>query len=76
MSNLTAITHPIAWVNQSFPDFLSSFLVATVPIPTPVEEPVSSSLILAAVLLTLVVIYAASKIGAEICNRIDRKSVV
>ena len=76
MSNLTAITHPIAWVNQSFPDFLSSFLVATVPIPTPVEEPVSSSLILAAVLLTLVVIYAASKIGAEICNRINLPAVL
>ncbi len=76
MSNLTAITHPIAWVYQSSPDFLSSFLVATVPIPTPVEEPVSSSLILAAVLLTLVVIYAASKIGAEICNRINLPAVL
>lgn len=76
MSNLTAMTHPIAWVNQSFPNFLASSLVATIPDTTPVEEPVSSSLVLAAVLLTLIVIYAASKIGAEICTRINLPAVL
>jgi Kef-type K+ transport system membrane component KefB len=76
MSNLTAITHPIAWVNQSLPNFLSSSLVATISDVTPVEEPVSSSLVLAAVLLTLIVIYAASKTGAEICNRINLPAVL
>lgn len=76
MSNLTAMTNPIAWVNQSSPNFLSSSLVATIPDPTPITEPVSSSLVLAGVLLTLVVIYSASKIGAEICTRINLPAVL
>lgn len=76
MSNLTAMTNPIAWVNQSSPNFLSSSLVATIPDPTPITEPVSSSLVLASVLLTLVVIYSASKIGAEICTRINLPAVL
>lgn len=76
MSNLTAMTNPIAWVDQSFPNFLSSSLVATIPDPTPITEPVSSSLVLAGVLLTLVVIYSASKIGAEICTRINLPAVL
>lgn len=72
MRDLTAITHPIAWVNQSFSDVLSSFLVTTVSNSTSEEEPVSNSIIIAAVLLlTLIVIYAASKIGGEICNQIN-----
>ncbi len=76
MSNLTAMTNPIAWVNQSSPNFLSSFLVATIPDSIPTTEPVSSSLVLAAVLLTLVIIYSASKIGAEICTRINLPAVL
>ena len=76
MSNLTAMTNPIAWVNQFSPNFLSSSLVATIPDPTPITEPVSSSLVLAGVLLTLVVIYSASKIGAEICTRINLPAVL
>ena len=76
MSNLTAMTNPIAWVNQFSPNFLSSSLVATIPDPTPITEPVSSSLVLASVLLTLVVIYSASKIGAEICTRINLPAVL
>ena len=76
MSNLTAMTNLIAWVNQSSPNFLSSSLVATIPDPTPITEPVSSSLVLAGVLLTLVVIYSASKIGAEICTRINLPAVL
>ena len=76
MSNLTAMTNPIDWVNQSSPNFLSSSLVATIPDPTPITEPVSSSLVLAGVLLTLVVIYSASKIGAEICTRINLPAVL
>ncbi len=76
MSNLTAMTNPIAWVNQSSPNFLSSFLVATIPDSIPTTEPVSSSLVLAAVLLTLVIIYSASKVGAEICTRINLPAVL
>jgi len=70
MTNLTA------WVNQNTPNFISSTLLATTPAPTAEAEPVSSSLVLAAVLLTLIVIYSASKIGAEICTRINLPTVL
>lgn len=70
------MTHSIAWANHSLPDFFSSFLIATVPDAAPGAESASSSLVLAAVLLTLIVIYAASKIGAEICTRINLPAVL
>ena len=70
------MTHLIAWVNQTSPNFFSSSLVAATVDNALTEESVSNSLILAAVLLTLVVIYSASKIGAEICTRINLPGVL
>lgn len=76
MSNLIALTNLIAWVNQTTPKFLSSSLVVATLDETPLVEPVSNSLVLSAVLLTLIVIYSASKLGAEICNRINLPAVL
>lgn len=57
---------------DSLPFFTSIHLLAT----TNESEAESSSLILAGVLLSLVVIYFASKLGGEICSRINLPPVL
>ncbi len=47
---------------------------ATIPILA--TETVDSSMVLAAVLLSLVVIYFASKLGGELCNKIGLPAVL
>ncbi|MDX2241659.1 MAG: cation:proton antiporter [Leptolyngbyaceae cyanobacterium bins.302] len=60
--------------------FLPSFPALPNLIPYPLlaaaSEAASASLILAAVLLSLVVVYLASKVGGEICARIDLPPVL
>lgn len=57
----------------------SSLIFTPVQILSPIvadAEPESGSLVLAGVLLSLVVVYLASKIGGEICARIDLPAVL
>ena len=48
----------------------------SVTIPILATETVDSSMVLAAVLLSLVVIYFASKLGGELCNKIGLPAVL
>lgn len=69
----------IAWVTTFSP---TNFIPGTPPgqplwaTATPTAPPPSTSIVLAAVLLSLVVIYLASKVGGEICARIDLPPVL
>ena len=60
-----------AWMHISLPEFLNQPLLAATP-----KEETSSSLVLAGVLLSLVVIYTASKLGGELCARINLPPVL
>jgi Kef-type K+ transport system membrane component KefB len=61
----------------NFLSWFNSFLFAgTYPLFAAATEAVNSSLVLAGVLLSLVVIYFASKLGGEICARIDLPPVL
>ncbi len=67
-----------AWVSFFDPTNLLSFLETQQPLiaeATP-NEAVSESLIVAGVLLSLVVIYFASKLGGEICARLNLPPVL
>jgi Kef-type K+ transport system membrane component KefB len=63
---------PFAWLTASVCD--SVFVMP--PILAAASESENSSLVLAGVLLSLVVVYLASKIGGEICARIDLPPVL
>ncbi|MBC6420746.1 MAG: cation:proton antiporter [Hormoscilla sp. SP5CHS1] len=69
----------IAWMTTFTPtNFIpgappGQVLLATA---TPTAAPPSTSMVLAAVLLSLVVVYLASKVGGEICARIDLPPVL
>jgi Kef-type K+ transport system membrane component KefB len=56
--------------------FNSFFSGGTYPLFAAATEAVNSSLVLAGVLLSLVVVYLASKLGGEICARIDLPPVL
>ena len=60
-------------VGNSFLQSLSTELIATTPETTPVE---STPLALAGVLVSLVVVYFSSKLGGEICARINLPPVL
>ncbi|MGV0027335.1 cation:proton antiporter [Phormidesmis priestleyi] len=62
---------PFAWLNASVCDS-----VFVMPPILAAAESENSSLVLAGVLLSLVVIYLASKIGGEICARLDLPPVL
>lgn len=64
-----------AWVTSS-PVFSSSWLNGAPLLATAAETEVNSALVLAGVLLSLVVVYLASKVGGEICARIDLPPVL
>lgn len=64
-----------AWVTSS-PVFSPSLLNGFPLLATAAETEVSSALVLAGVLLSLVVVYLASKLGGEICARIDLPPVL
>lgn len=70
------MTNLLVRVNQSALNFLDLSLAAPSLATTAPAEAVPSSLVLAAVLLTLMGIYAASKVGAEICTRINLPAVL
>jgi Kef-type K+ transport system membrane component KefB len=55
----------------TFPNFLSPFLAEAPP-----QDSESSALVIASVLLSLVVIYFASKLGGEICYRLNLPPVL
>lgn len=60
-----------------FPPLLSEFQpLALHPLLATASEAANASLVLAAVLLSLVVVYLASKVGGEICARIDLPPVL
>jgi Kef-type K+ transport system membrane component KefB len=60
-----------------FPPLLSEFQRFTPhPLLATASEAANASLVLAAVLLSLVVVYLASKVGGEICARIDLPPVL
>ncbi|HEY9599211.1 MAG TPA: cation:proton antiporter [Cyanophyceae cyanobacterium] len=67
VSALVSHSSPSLWVDQS--------LLATATEATP-NAAESSSLVLAGVLLSLVVIYFASKLGGELCARINMPPVL
>jgi Kef-type K+ transport system membrane component KefB len=66
------MTHTTAWINSVAPPAILNhpLLAATT------NEETSSSLVLAGVLLSLVVIYTASKLGGELCSRINLPPVL
>lgn len=64
-----------AWVTSS-PAFSPSLLNGFPLLATAAEPEVNSALVLAGVLLSLVVVYLASKVGGEICARIDLPPVL
>ncbi len=63
---------PLAWLSSSVCD--SVFVMP--PILAAATESENPSLVLAGVLLSLVVVYLASKIGGEICARLDLPPVL
>ncbi|HAA28452.1 MAG TPA: sodium:proton antiporter [Cyanobacteria bacterium UBA8553] len=67
-----------AWVNFLAPTHLLSSLLAhqSLLAAATTNEAASSSLVLAGVLLSLVVIYLASKVGGELCSRINLPPVL
>lgn len=68
-----------AWVNYFTPIHLPSSVFAYQPLlaeATINETESSSSLVLAGVLLSLIVIYCASKLGGELCARINLPPVL
>ncbi|MBD2463224.1 cation:proton antiporter [Oscillatoria sp. FACHB-1407] len=67
---------PMAWISNISPNcwMVPSFRVPSLLAAAPEAE--SGPLVLAAVLLSLVVIYFAAKLGGEICARINLPSVL
>lgn len=72
----------IAWVNPLTTNFLQPFFQSHLPLLANATETASATeaengtLVLAGVLLSLVVIYLASKVGGEICARINLPAVL
>ncbi len=64
----------MSWL--SFPSVPAFSPLALPPLLATSAEAVNASLILAAVLLSLVVVYLASKVGGELCARIDLPPVL
>ncbi len=75
MSSEAVMADLFAWVTSS-PVFSSSWLNGAPLLATAAETEVNSALVLAGVLLSLVVVYLASKVGGEICARIDLPPVL
>jgi Kef-type K+ transport system membrane component KefB len=75
MSSEAAMADIFAWVTSS-PVFSPPRLNGFPLLATAAETEVSSALVLAGVLLSLVVVYLASKLGGEICARIDLPPVL
>jgi len=72
------MTDKTAWVSFFYPNNLISSLGSHLVLlaQTTSHEAVSESLIVAGVLLSLVIIYFASKLGGEICARLDLPPVL
>ncbi len=75
----------LTWVNSLTPTLFHSFLDQTLPLlatagteaaPAAHSVKVDEAIVVAGVLLSLVVIYLASKIGGEICSRINLPPVL
>jgi len=64
------ITETTTWMSISSSTFFNTALLATAP------EAADSSLVLAGVLLSLVIIYIASKLGGELCARLNLPPVL
>jgi Kef-type K+ transport system membrane component KefB len=74
MSSVEAMADLTAWVASSI--FSVPFVLPTNPLLATAAEAESSPLVLAGVLLSLVVVYLASKIGGEVCARINLPPVL
>ncbi|HEY9711277.1 MAG TPA: cation:proton antiporter [Oculatellaceae cyanobacterium] len=78
MISLQLMADATAWVNFLAPTHLlpSLFAHQSLLAAATTNEAESSSLVLAGVLLSLVVIYLASKVGGELCSRINLPPVL
>ena len=78
MISLQLMADATAWVNFLTPTHLlpSLFARQSLLAAATTNEAESSSLVLAGVLLSLVVIYLASKVGGELCDRINLPPVL
>ena len=63
-------------ITNSFPLISAHLLTESPPVPSGASEADSGAIILTGVLLNLVVIYLASKIGGELCKRFDLPPVL
>lgn len=76
MSSAEAMVDSIAWLATFAPIFSFPFSGKPMPLLATTAEAESAPFVLAGVLLSLVVVYLASKIGGEICVRINLPPVL
>ncbi|HEY9625463.1 MAG TPA: cation:proton antiporter [Crinalium sp.] len=76
MSSGDRMADPTAWVASLHPVLLNSFPVHSTPLLATAPDAESGPFVLLGVLLSLIVIYLAAKVGGELCARVNLPSVL